>query len=188
MTLEDSLGNGVNALKAKNVEFVQLRYTDVMGRFLAKYVVNDAGDPSEQLRKGVAVDGSSVTGFSKINESDLLLIPDPSTLRLMPLADYKVATVIADVYEGFGKGRLVKDPRYVPHALEEDLRGQGLMCQIGPEVECFVFEDIHLDNNGGVVIQSSERTGKYPIRRSMAMMHLHSRTPCLSYDLKLLEF
>jgi glutamine synthetase len=165
MTLEDSLGNGVNALKAKNVEFVQLRYTDVMGRFLAKYVVNDAGDLSEQLRKGVAVDGSSVTGFSKINESDLLLIPDPSTLRLMPLADYKVATVIADVYEGFGKGRLVKDPRYVPHALEEDLRGQGLMCQIGPEVECFVFEDIHLDNNGGVVIQSSERTGKYPIRR-----------------------
>ncbi|MDQ3910002.1 MAG: type I glutamate--ammonia ligase [Thermoproteota archaeon] len=165
MTLEDSLGNGVNELEVTNVEFVQLRYTDVIGRFLAKYVVNDAEDPSEQLRKGVAVDGSSVTGFSKINESDLLLTPDPSTLRLMPLANYKVATVIADVYEGFGKGRLVKDPRCVPQALEEDLRRQGLICQIGPEVECFVFEDVHLDNNGGVVVRSSERTGKYPIRR-----------------------
>jgi glutamine synthetase len=165
MTLEDSLGNGLNAVEPKNIEFVQLRYTDVIGRFLAKYVVNDAGDPSELLRKGIALDGSSVTGFSNINESDLLLIPDASTLRLMPLANYNVATVIADVYEGFGKGRLVKDPRYVPQALEEDLRDQGLMCQIGPEVECFVFEDIHLDNNGGVVIRSSERTGKYPIRR-----------------------
>ena len=165
MTLEDSLGNGVNELEVTNVEFVQLRYTDVIGRFLAKYVVNDAEDPSEQLRKGVAVDGSSVTGFSKINESDLLLIPDPSTLRLMPLSNYKVATVIADVYEGFGKGRLVRDPRCVPQALEEDLRRQGLICQIGPEVECFVFEDVHLDNNGGVVVRSSERTGKYPIRR-----------------------
>ena len=165
MTLEDSLGKGVNELEVTNVEFVQLRYTDVIGRFLAKYVVNDAEDPSEQLRKGVAVDGSSVTGFSKINESDLLLIPDPSTLRLMPLANYKVATVIADVYEGFGKGRLVKDPRCVPQAMEEDLRHQGLICQIGPEVECFVFEDVHLDNNGGVVVRSSERTGKYPIRR-----------------------
>jgi glutamine synthetase len=49
--------------------------------------------------------------------------------------------------------------------LEEDLRGQGLMCQTGPEVECFVFEDILFDNKGGVEIQSSERTGKYPIRR-----------------------
>jgi glutamine synthetase len=165
MTLGDSLENGVDALKFKDVEFVQLRYTDVVGRFLAKYIVSDTGDASEHLKNGTALDGSSVMGFSKINESDLLLIPDRSTLRLMPLPNYKVATVIADVYEGFGNGRLVRDPRYVTQVLEEDLRGQGLMCQTGPEVECFVFEDILFDNKGGVEIQSSERTGKYPIRR-----------------------
>lgn len=165
MTLGDSLENGVDALKFKDVEFVQLRYTDVVGRFLAKYIVSDTGDASEHLKNGTALDGSSVMGFSKINESDLLLIPDRSTLRLMPLPNYKVATVIADVYEGFGNGRLVRDPRYVTQVLEEDLRGQGLMCQTGPEVECFVFEDIFFDNKGGVEIQSSERTGKYPIRR-----------------------
>ena len=165
MTLGDSLENGVDALKFKDVEFIQLRYTDVVGRFLAKYIVSDTGDASEHLKNGTALDGSSVMGFSKINESDLLLIPDRSTLRLMPLPNYKVATVIADVYEGFGNGRLVRDPRYVTQVLEEDLRGQGLMCQTGPEVECFVFEDIFFDNKGGVEIQSSERTGKYPIRR-----------------------
>jgi glutamine synthetase len=166
MTLSDSLENSVNELKFKDVEFVQLRYSDVVGRFLAKYIVSDTReDLSEQLQKGTALDGSSVTGFSKINESDLLLIPDKSTLRLMPLPNYKVATVIADVYEGFGKGRLIKDPRYVPQALEEALRGQGLTCQIGPEVECFVFDDIVFNNNGPLEIQSSERTGKYPIRR-----------------------
>jgi glutamine synthetase len=165
MTLRDSLDNRVDALKFKDVEFVQLRYTDVIGRFLAKYIFSDKGDPSEHLQKGIALDGSSVTGFSKINESDLLLIPDRSTLRLLPLTTYKVATVIADVYEGFGSGRLVRDPRYVPQALEEDLRAQGLVCQTGPEVECFVFEDILFNNNGRLEIQSSERTGKYPIRR-----------------------
>lgn len=165
MTLGNSLENGIDALKFKDIEFVQLRYTDVVGRFLAKYIVSDTGDASEQLQNGTALDGSSVMGFSKINESDLLLIPDRSTLRLMPLPNYKVATVIADVYEGFGNGRLVRDPRYVAQVLEEDLRGQGLMCQTGPEVECFVFEDILFDNKGGVEIQSSERTGKYPIRR-----------------------
>jgi glutamine synthetase len=165
MTLGDSLENGVDALKFKDVEFVQLRYTDVVGRFLAKYIVSDTGDASEHLQNVTALDGSSVRGFSKINESDLLLMPDRSTLRLMPLPNYKVATVIADVYEGFGNGRLVRDPRYVTQVLEEDLRGQGLMCQTGPEVECFVFEDILFDNKGGVEIQSSERTGKYSIRR-----------------------
>ena len=165
MTLSDSLENGAEALKLKDVEFVQLRYTDVLGRFLAKYVVSDTGDPSERIQNGVALDGSSVRGFSKINESDLLLIPDRSTLRLMPLPAYKVATAIADVYEGFGNGRMVRDPRYVPQALEEGLSAQGLMCQTGPEVECFVFDDIFLRKDGGPEIRSSETTGKYPIRR-----------------------
>ena len=165
MTLRDSLQNGVDATKFKDIEFVQLRYTDVVGRFLAKYIFTDTGDPAEILQKGIALDGSSVRGFSKINESDLLLIPDRSTLRVLPMSTYKVATVIADVYEGFGNGRLVRDPRYVPQELEEDLRDQGFMCQVGPEVECFVFEDILFDKNGGIKIQSSESTGKYPIRR-----------------------
>src|SRR5919112_1512809 len=165
MTPSDSLDNGAEALKLKDVEFVQLRYTDVLGRFLAKYVVSDMGDPSERIQNGVALDGSSVRGFSKINESDLLLIPDRSTLRLMPLPAYKVATAIADVYEGFGNGRLVRDPRYVSQALEDGLREEGLMCQTGPEVECFVFEDIFIGKNRDLEIQSSERSGKYPIRR-----------------------
>jgi glutamine synthetase len=165
MTLNDSLENDVDALRFKDVEFIQIRYTDIIGRFLAKYVVSDAEDASDSIQNGIALDGSSVTGFTKIDESDLLLIPDGSTMRLMPMPNYKVATVIADVYEGFGNGRLVRDPRYVSQALEERLREEGLVCQAGPEVECFVFEDILIGKDGGLEIQSSERSGKYPIRR-----------------------
>jgi glutamine synthetase len=165
MTLNDSLENDVNALRFKDVEFIQIRYTDMIGRFLAKYIVNDAEDASESIQNGIALDGSSVTGFTKINESDLLLIPDRSTMRLMPMPNYRIATVIADVYEGFGDGRLIRDPRYVSQALEEGLREEGLVCQTGPEVECFVFEDILIGKNGAVEIQSSESSGKYPIRR-----------------------
>jgi glutamine synthetase len=165
MTLNDSLENDVDALRFKDVEFIQIRYTDIIGRFLAKYVVSDAEDASDYIQNGIALDGSSVTGFTKIDESDLLLIPDGSTMRLMPMPNYKVATVIADVYEGFGNGRLVRDPRYVSQALEERLREEGLVCQTGPEVECFVFEDILIGKDGGLEIQSSERSGKYPIRR-----------------------
>src|SRR3712207_4900850 len=160
MTLSSSAKKDEKASEFKDIEFVQLRYTDLLGKFLAKYAVSETGYPSEDLKKGIALDGSSVRGFSKINESDLLLIPDRSTLRLLPMSTYKVATVIADVYEGFGSGRLVRDPRYVPQELEEDLRDQGFTCQVGPEVECFVFEDILFDKNGGINIQSSESTGK----------------------------
>jgi glutamine synthetase len=185
MTLSDSLENSAEALKFKDVEFIQLRYTDVLGRFLAKYVVSDTGDPAERVQNGIALDGSSVRGFSKINESDLLLIPDRSTLRLMPLPVYKVATAIADVYEGFGNGRMVKDPRYVPQVLEEGLSGQGLMCQTGPEVECFVFDDMLIGRMEDLKSNHRKRLESTLFAENTAMTHLHSKTPYWIYDLKL---
>ncbi|OLC24177.1 MAG: hypothetical protein AUH37_04370, partial [Candidatus Nitrososphaera sp. 13_1_40CM_48_12] len=152
---------GADKAGFEDAEFVQIRYTDVPGRFLAKYIATDSGD---YLRSGVGVDGSSVKGFAKIDESDLLLVPDRSTLRLAPVPDYKVATVIADVYEGFGRGRLVRDPRHVSQLMEERLAQEGLLCQAGPEVECFIFDDIAFVKSGPQ-IQSEERAGKYSIRR-----------------------
>lgn len=162
MTLKDSLKHGADGTGFEDAEFVQIRYTDVPGRFLAKYIASDSGD---YLRSGVAVDGSSVRGFAKIDESDLLLVPDRSTLRPAPMSSFKVATVIADVYEGFGRGRLARDPRHVSQLMEEHLAHEGLLCQAGPEVECFIFDDIVLGGNSGPDILSAERAGKYPIRK-----------------------
>jgi glutamine synthetase len=161
MTLNDSLEHGGKKTGFEDADFVQIRYTDVPGRFLAKYI---AADSNDYLQSGVAVDGSSVRGFAKIDESDLLLVPDRSTMRAAPMPGYKVATVIADVYEGFGRGRLVRDPRHVSQLMEEHLAREGLSCQAGPEVECFIFDDV-VFGKGGPEILSAERAGKYPIRR-----------------------
>lgn len=161
MTLKDSLEQGIGESRFEDSDFVQIRYTDVLGRFLAKYIAADTGD---YLRNGIGVDGSSVKGFAKIDESDLLLVPDRSTMRPAPIAGYKVATVIADVYEGFGRGRLVRDPRHVSQLMEEHLGREGLSCQAGPEVECFIFDDI-VYGKSGLEIQSIEKTGKYPVMR-----------------------
>lgn len=151
----------------RNVDFIQIRYTDVPGRFLAKYLFSRSEDPYDYFRTGVGLDGSSVRGFRSINESDLLLIPDRTTLRQAPASRYRVATVIADVYEGFGKGRLAKDPRYVSQRMEECLMNEGLSCQIGAEVECFVFDDIILKDGKEPEVVSIEQvgSGKYPLRR-----------------------
>jgi glutamine synthetase len=161
MTLKDSLEHSADKTGLEDAEFVQIRYTDIPGRFLAKYIASDSGN---YLRSGVGVDGSSVRGFAKIDESDLLLVPDRSTLRPAPMPNYKVATVIADVYEGFGKGRLVRDPRHVSQLMEEHLAREGLSCQIGPEVECFIFDDIVFGKSGPEIL-SAESAGKYPIMR-----------------------
>lgn len=161
MTLKDSLEHSAEKTGFEDADFVQIRYTDVPGRFLAKYITTDIGD---YLRSGVGVDGSSVKGFAKIDESDLLLVPDRSTIRVAPVSGYKVATVIADVYEGFGMGRLARDPRHVSQLMEEHLAREGLSCQSGPEVECFIFDDIIFGKDGPEIL-SAERAGKYPIRR-----------------------
>lgn len=147
----------------QDVDFIQFRYTDVPGRFLAKYLAVDPKDQFDHFRKGIGVDGSSVRGFSTIDESDLLLVPDFSTFRLAPVSkNHKVATVIADVFEGFGRGPLSKDPRLVSKKTEEHMKQQGMTCYAGPEVECFIFDDLLQSDSPKII---SEEQGKYAIRR-----------------------
>ncbi len=165
----------------ENPKFIQIRYTDVPGRFLARYVAKNQEYDIENLYKyGIGFDGSSVRGFADINESDLMLFPDKLTSRIITenafmIPGYAVISVIADVHRGFGQGRLSKDPRYVSHCMEEHLRQKGLICQIGAEVECFIFDDIgqrDAKNDGDdgesrepkVISIEQYGAGKYPIR------------------------
>jgi glutamine synthetase len=170
---------------ATDSEFIQIRYTDLLGKFLAKYIQTDKEHIHDVFRTGVALDGSSVKGFATIDESDMMLIPDRQTLRRIPLSEFEINAVIADVYNGFNKGRSLKDPRYVSQALEDYLAVNQISCQIGAEVECFIFDQIVFDINNDniatvsdaksynnhqlardVTILSTEQhgIGKYPIR------------------------
>ena len=89
-------------------DFMQIRYTDLIGKFLAKYIQIDKELIQDVFRKGIGLDGSSVIGFSTIDESDMMLFPDRKTLRKIPLSSYEIMTVIADVYNGFDQGRSEK--------------------------------------------------------------------------------
>ena len=164
--------NNDDETKWQDIEFIQVRYTDVPGKFLAKYyLLKDNEHFYDVCRNGIGLDGSSVKGFASIDESDLLLLPDRVTATLTPISSYKTVTVIADVHRGFGQGRLTKDPRYISQHMEEYLAENNLFCQVGAEVECFVFDDIVFNNNNtnkdhDLEIISTEQygTGKYPIR------------------------
>jgi glutamine synthetase len=143
----------------QRIEFLQFRYTDLLGKFLAKYVMSDYDELYGFLKKGIGLDGSSVKGFAEINESDLLLVPDRHTLRLNPFfSNFTLGSVIANVHKGFGFGRLSRDPRFVSENMEEYLAESNLTCQIGPEVECFVFDDISFRVKVENVIDTNNRS------------------------------
>jgi glutamine synthetase len=150
---------------SNNIEFIQIRYTDIIGKFLAKYFQTDKSHIYEIFRTGISLDGSSVKGFSTIDESDMLLLPDRTTERKINLSNNKITTVIADIYRGFNQGRSSRDPRYVSQMMEDYLAMNQITCQVGAEVECFIFDEIIFSNN--LATSSVEAVGDNLIKKNL---------------------
>ena len=126
--------------KKEGVGFIQLWFTDILGQLKSLTVTSDQID--SVIGEGASFDGSSVEGFARIYESDLIALPDITTFQILPWANQgvRVARMICDVvtpdlkpYEG--------DPRYVLRRTIEYLRSFGYQAYIGPEIEYFYFED-----------------------------------------------
>jgi glutamine synthetase len=127
-------------LQDENVDFLLLWFTDIEGH-LKSFAVTPS-EVEEALNDGMGFDGSSITGFNAIEESDMVAIPDPSTFQLMPAreGEMKMARMICDIvtpdgnpYEG--------DPRYVLRRALERMRALGFETfNVGPELEYFLFE------------------------------------------------
>jgi glutamine synthetase len=138
---EDSRKRVHGRIEKEGIEFVLLWFTDIEGH-LKSFAVT----PSEieaALDDGMGFDGSSITGFNAIEESDMVAIPDPETFQLMPWkeGETRVARMICDIvtpdgnpYEG--------DPRYVLRRALERMAALGFdTFNVGPELEYFLFRD-----------------------------------------------
>ncbi len=128
-------------LQDENVDFLLLWFTDIEGH-LKSFAVT----PSEveaALDDGMGFDGSSITGFNAIEESDMVAIPDPDTFQLMPAreGEMKMARMICDIVTPDGKP-YEGDPRYVLRRALELMRSLGFdTFNVGPELEYFLFEN-----------------------------------------------
>jgi glutamine synthetase len=126
-------------VKSENVRYIHLWFTDLEGHLKSFSITLDELEGA--LDDGMGFDGSSITGFNSIEESDMVAIPDPKTFQLMPNGDVKVARMICDIvtpdgepYEG--------DPRYVLRRAIERMKAMGFdTFNVGPELEYFLFED-----------------------------------------------
>src|SRR5205809_1094244 len=129
----------LDEVKKEGVEYVLFWFTDIEGH-LKSFAIT----PSEiegALSDGIGFDGSSITGFNAIEESDMVAIPDPATWRLMPTRDgeAKVGRLIRDVVKPDGQP-YEGDPRYVMRRALERMEGLGFdTFNVGPELEYFLF-------------------------------------------------
>ncbi|MFW6135614.1 MAG: type I glutamate--ammonia ligase [Chloroflexota bacterium] len=121
------------------VEFVSLQFTDVMGTI--KSVTIPVGRLEEALEEGVWFDGSSIEGFARIYESDLVLIPDVDTYRVLPWSapERRRARIICDVYGPDGEPSLCVPRQVLKRALARAAE-MGYTYNVGPEIEFFLFK------------------------------------------------
>jgi len=138
---EDSRKRVLGRIEKEGIEFVLLWFTDIEGH-LKSFAVT----PSEiaaALDDGMGFDGSSITGFNAIEESDMVAIPDPETFQLMPWkeGETRVARMICDIVTPDGKP-YEGDPRYVLRRALDRMASLGFdTFNVGPELEYFLFRD-----------------------------------------------
>ena len=127
-------------MEKEGVEYLLLWFTDLEGH-LKSFAITP-GEAEGALDDGMGFDGSSITGFNAIEESDMVAIPDPGTFRLMPAraGESKVARMICDVVKPDGEP-YEGDPRYVMRRALERMNSLGFdTFNVGPELEYFLFK------------------------------------------------
>ena len=131
-------------VKDEDVEFIRLQFTDMFGSL--KNVAITASQLEKALNNECMFDGSSIEGFVRIEESDMYLHPDLSTMEIFPWRPQqgKVARLICDVYRPNGMP-FEGDPRYILKRAIKEAEDLGYRFEVGPECEFFLF---HTDENG----------------------------------------
>ncbi|MBU3759264.1 MAG: type I glutamate--ammonia ligase [Candidatus Omnitrophica bacterium] len=155
------------------IQVVDFKFNDLPGLWqhfsIPAAELTDSESSAKSIwTEGIGFDGSSIRGFKKIQESDMILIPDPSTAVLDPVCQIPTLSLICDIFDPITKEPYTKDPRYIARKAEDYLSKSGIADTSfwGPEAEFFVFDDIRFDqaeNYGFYYIDSAEgdwNTGK----------------------------
>jgi glutamine synthetase len=134
--------------KSNDASFLDIRFSDLPG-LMQHFTVPFDEVAEEVFEEGFGFDGSSIRGFQEIQESDMILVPDPETAVMDPFAKYPTVIVHAFVKDPLTGEFYSRDPRYVARKAEEYLKGTGVAdtAYFGPEAEFYIFDSIRFDQN-----------------------------------------
>ncbi len=141
----------IKLVKARKVRYIRLWFTDVLG-FLKGFTIT-VDELPRALEDGMGFDGSSIEGFARIEESDMIARPDLDTFTILPWEskDQAVARMFCDIYTPDGKP-FSADPRYILKKNLAEAKKLGFTYYVGPELEYFYFNNpknaIVLDRGG----------------------------------------
>ena len=147
-------------IQNENIQYVDLRFTDPKGKW--QHVTFDTSLVDEDFfTDGQMFDGSSISGWKAINESDMVLMPDPSSAVMDPFFARPTLSINCDILDPATGQPYGRDPRTTAKAAEAYLQSSGVgdTAFFGPEPEFFVFDDVRFSdaqNNMGFAIDSTE--------------------------------
>ncbi len=143
----------------EDVEFIRLQFTDIFGSL--KNVAVTASQLEKALENECTFDGYAIEGFARIEESDMYLYPDYSTMEVFPWRPQqgKVARLICDVHRSDGSP-FEGDPRYILKKAIQEAADLGCTFHVGAECEFFLF---HLDDNGMPTTITHEQAGYFDV-------------------------
>ncbi|MBK9941275.1 MAG: type I glutamate--ammonia ligase [Kouleothrix sp.] len=150
---------------AQRIEFINLQFTDIVG--MVKNVTIPVQQLADCLDHGVWFDGSSIEGFARVAESDMFLVPDLESYAAIPWdesAGYPTARMICDVFTPDGKP-FAGDPRYILKQAVAEATRMGMVYNVGPELEFFLFKT---NANGQPVADPHDVAGYFDVSTDLA--------------------
>lgn len=134
--------------KKHDVKYIDLRFTDFPGT-LQHFTIPATQIDEMTFEEGLGFDGSSIRGWQQINESDMVVVPDPTTAKIDPFFADTTLTLLCDVKDPISGENYSRDPRNVARKAEQYLEQSGLADKafFGPEAEFYVFDDLRFENN-----------------------------------------
>ena len=130
-------------IKEKGIRAVDIRFVDLPGLW-QHFTLSTKEFSEDAFTEGLGFDGSSIRGFQQIQESDMLLIPDPSTAFVDPFTEAPTLVLIANVKDPVTGESYSRDPRYLAQKAESYLKSTGIgdTAYFGPEPEFFILDDV----------------------------------------------
>lgn len=143
-------------IKNEDVETIDIRFCDLPG-IMQHFTVPAAAFTESAFTEGLAFDGSSIRGFQKIHESDMALLPDPSTAFIDPFRRAKTLAINFFVHDPLTKEPYSRDPRNIARKAENYLAASGVgdTAFFAPEAEFYVFDSVRFE--------TKQNTGYYEI-------------------------
>jgi glutamine synthetase len=148
--------------KAHGVRMVDFKFTDLPGTWQHLGLSINALD-EDSFGEGLGFDGSSIRGFQEIAESDMVLVPDPSTAVVDPFHEQKTMSIICGVIDPITRVPYSRDPRHVARKAEAHLLETGIAerCYMGPEAEFYVFDHVSFDQRANTAFYEVDSVEAY---------------------------